>query len=169
MKKVLFILTIIIFFNCNTTSEKQKKEHQKAEVNVSKDQINFDRYIFNTIEDTKEKISLEKDKKYILDFWYLECAPCIQQHQEIKKHQAKLAENNIEVIGISIDMSKKRWKEYLEEHPKNWLNYNQYFEEYDLKDDLEIKLFPAYYFINGEGVIIEKFNSFQKVITYLKL
>ena len=169
MKKVLFILTLIFFFNCNTTSEKQHKEQKKEEVKVSKNQIDFDRYIFNTINQTKEKISLEKDKNYILDFWYLECAPCIQQHKEIKEQQLKLAENNIEVIGISIDMSKKRWREYLEEHPKNWLNYNQYFEEYDLKEDLEIKLFPAYYFINSEGIIIEKFNAFQKVITYLKL
>lgn len=131
--------------------------------------INFNNYDFNTVTGTKEKILLTDNKKYVLDFWYLECAPCVKQHKEIGDYQERLIKNNIEVIGISIDMSQENWKKYLQEHHYNWRNYNQYFEENVLKDDLDIQLFPRYYIIDAKGNIQSTFNSFQKVIKYLNL
>lgn len=167
MKKAFLILTVMmICFSCK--KEKQLKKSEVAKETTDK-YINFNKYTFNTTGITREKISLSEGKKYILDFWYLECVPCVKQHKEIKEYQNELLKNNIEIIGISIDQSQHNWREYLAKHQYNWRNYNQFKEENDLKYDLDIKLFPIYYYVNNEGVILEKFNSFQKVITYFNL
>ncbi|MCI2229331.1 TlpA family protein disulfide reductase [Polaribacter sp. MSW13] len=167
MKKAFLILTLImICFSCKKNKQIKKSEIAKE---TTDKYINFNKYTFNTINKTKEKVSLSEGKKYILDFWYLECAPCVKQHKQLQEYQNQLLKNDIEIIGISIDRSQKNWREYLVEHQYNWKNYNQFNEENDLKNDLDIKLFPTYYYVDGKGVIFKKFNSFQKAITYLNL
>lgn len=161
MFKKIFLVLILICSSC-------QKQKPKA-VLTNKEYINFENYTFNTKDGSKEKIVLDKGRKYILDFWYLECAPCVQQHKEIHRFQKELLKNNVEVIGFSIDRNQENWKSYLDKHQFNWKNYNQFYAENDLKYDLGIKLFPTYFIVDDKGNIEKKFNSFKKVIAYLKL
>ena len=167
MKKAFLLLAIILIsFSCKKDKEINT---QKLSKETSETFINFDKYTFNTADNTREKITLSKKTSYILDFWYLECEPCVKQHKEIKEYQDILAKNNTKVIGVSIDRSQKNWRNYLKKHQYNWQNYNQFQEENDLKYDLNIKFFPRYYYVNDKGFILRKFNSFKQVINYLKI
>ena len=169
MKKIIYLIAFLSFYTCKKSIVKQSEIIVEKETIVNLNQINFDNYLFNTLNDQQEKIELEKGKTYILDFWYLECTPCVKQHQEIKEYQNLLTKNNIEVIGISIDRNLEKWVSYFDKHQYNWKNYNQYNAENELRLDYKIKLFPTYLHINDEGVILKKFNSFQKLITALNL
>lgn len=160
LKKVVLSL-FIIFISCNERNNKNKDTTDKY--------INFNKYTFNTTNGNQDKISLSKDKKYILDFWYLECAPCVKQHKKIKEYQSQLSKINVEVIGVSIDKSKKRWVQYLNEHQYTWKNYNQFRGDVNLKNDLDIKIFPTYFIVDDKGNIEKKFNAFSKVIAHLKI
>ncbi|APZ46452.1 hypothetical protein BW723_09150 [Polaribacter reichenbachii] len=169
MKKIIYLIAFLSFYSCKKNVEKQSDIISEKENSINWNQINFDNYLFNTLNNQQDKIELEKGKNYILDFWYLECPPCVKQHQEIKEHQNLLTKNNIEIIGVSIDRSLEDWKSYIDKHQYKWKNYNQYNVENELKFDYKIKLFPTYLYINDEGVILKKFNSFQKLITALNL
>ena len=169
MKKIIYLIAFFVFCGCKHQEKNQNTEATEKERSVALNQINFDNYVFNTLNQKKEKIKLENHKKYILDFWYLECPPCVKQHQEIKEHQNLLAKNNIEVIGVSIDRNLEDWISYINKHQYNWKNYNQFNTENELKTDYKIKRFPTYLYINDEGVILKKSNSFQKIITSLEL
>lgn len=165
MKNIVVILLLLLCISCH----KERNKSALSSKETSNKYINFNNYTFNTITGNQEKIKLVKGKKYILDFWYVECAPCVKQHKEIAKYQKKLIKNNIEVIGISIDRSQENWRNYLKKHGYNWKNYNQYYDEKILKNDLNIKLFPRYFIVDVEGIIYNTFNSFQKVIKHLNL
>ncbi|MBU3010463.1 TlpA family protein disulfide reductase [Polaribacter vadi] len=169
MKKIIYLFVFLSFYSCKKNDIKQNDIIIEKENSINLNQINFDNYLFNTLNNQQEKIELEKGKKYILDFWYLECPPCVKQHQEIKEHQNLLAKNNIEVIGVSIDRNLENWISYINKHQYNWKNYNQYSQENEIKTDYKIKLFPTYLYINDEGVILKKLNSFQELITSLEL
>ena len=142
-----------------------KKEIQA--VSKSTENISFDKYVFNTVDESKKKITLEAGKKYILDFWYLECMPCVRDHKIIAKKVDSLKSHNVEVVSLSIDWSTEKWRNYLAEHQYNWGNYNQYTQEPNLKDDLELKLYPTYLLVDDSGKMYQKTNSFKRMLNYL--
>lgn len=78
------ILIVVLMCFMNMTSDMQ-----------SKSTINFSEYTFNTITGEQTSITLEDDKIYILDFWYLECAPCIKDHLVIAKYSDYAKKQNI--------------------------------------------------------------------------
>ncbi|MFD2566835.1 TlpA family protein disulfide reductase [Pseudotenacibaculum haliotis] len=133
----------------------------------SQQKIPLDAYTFNTVEKTKEKVVLTKSKQYILDFWYLECLPCVKDHKLIEKNIKSLKKKKIEVIGMSIDKNKEKWISYLKKHNYSWKNYNQYKGTPNLKEDLKIKMFPRYFLIDDKGNIKKTTNSFTKLLTYV--
>ena len=131
--------------------------------------INFSKYTFNTTKDTQTSITLEDNKIYILDFWYLECPPCVKDHEVIAEYIKTTKHQNVEVIGISIDRSKSKWITYLETHRYNWTNYNEDHFGKMLYEDLDIEFFPSYLVINSKGEILQKSNRFQKALDFIEL
>lgn len=169
----IIILALIGFYGCKekpalTNKFKDTQAEQKSNIEVEKHKIDVSNYVFNTIDNKQTTINLNKDTLYILDFWYLECVPCIKDHKVIAKYIDSLKTTNIEVLGMSIDRSKQKWADYLNNHDYNWLNYNQYNMENMLYEDLEIRLFPKYVIIKNSEIIIGKFNRFEKVLNHLK-
>lgn len=150
---------ILIFLICLTNI--------KSEIHF-KPTINFSEYTFNTTTGEQTSIILEDDKIYILDFWYLECAPCVKDHEVIAKHADYAKKQNIEIIGISIDRSKSKWAAYLETHHYNWTNYNQFGSGKSLYKDLEIQLFPTYLVVNSKGDILHKSNRFKNALDFIE-
>lgn len=151
------ILIVVLMCFMNMTSDMQ-----------SKSTINFSEYTFNTITGEQTSITLEDDKIYILDFWYLECAPCIKDHQVIAKYSDYAKKQNIEIIGISIDRSKSKWAAYLETHDYNWTNYNQFGTDKSLYNDLEIQFFPTYLVVNSKGDLLHKANRFKSALDFIE-
>nr|WP_317162729.1 thioredoxin-like domain-containing protein [Winogradskyella endarachnes] len=86
----------------------------------------------------------------------------------IAKHADYTKNKNIEVIGMSIDRSKSKWKAYLETHEHNWVNYNQFGSDKSLYKDLEIQLFPTYLVVNNKGDILHKSNRFKKALEFIE-
>ena len=131
--------------------------------------INFSEYTFNTPKDNQTSITLEDNKIYILDFWYLECPPCVKDHEVIAEYLKTTKHQNVKVIGISIDRSKSKWITYLETHQYNWTNYNEDRYGKMLYEDLEIEFFPSYLVVNSKGEILQKSNRFQKALDFIEL
>jgi len=129
--------------------------------------INLSKYKFNNIDNKLTSIKLEKSKTYLLDFWFVNCPPCVRDHKLISKKMNFFKENNIELIGISTDRNHSDWKNYLTKNNYNWKNYRETDSLKRVTKDMVIWSFPTYLLLNGEGEIKARFNSFKDFENYL--
>jgi cytochrome oxidase Cu insertion factor (SCO1/SenC/PrrC family) len=166
IKKTAVISVLLLCSLCKGKKEESTPVNQNTIYTSSKkvENIHLDNYVFNTVHASEEKITLEAGKKYILDFWYLECMPCVRDHKLIAKKVDSLKHQNVEVVSLSIDRDTKKWRTYLAEHSYEWKNYNQYAQEPNLKEDLELKLYPTYLLVDASGKVYQKTNAFQKML-----
>ncbi|MGN6266346.1 MAG: redoxin domain-containing protein [Ginsengibacter sp.] len=63
---------------------------------------------------------LGKEKFILLDFWASWCGPCRQSDPALKAVYNEYKERKFTIIGISLDQSKKRWKEAIRKDKLNW-------------------------------------------------
>ena len=100
---------------------------------------------------------------YILDFWFLGCAPCRREHKDIQSKLIKLTNKNIAVIGIDIfNDDYETWRTYLSKNKYTWQNYME-TKSNGLADYLAISIFPNYVIINRDGEIIGSYDSFSSI------
>lgn len=123
-------------------------------------------YKFTNTADKVTGLELKEAQFYVLDLWFLACAPCIEQHKQIKAKQQELTNYKTQVIGISTDNNYNPWKKYLSDHNYDWKNLRQHAGK-TITTDLGISTFPTYIIVNGNGDIIKMYNSFESVLEFL--
>ncbi|HMV08872.1 MAG TPA: TlpA disulfide reductase family protein [Cyclobacteriaceae bacterium] len=131
--------------------------------------IDFRKFTFNNPEGKIETIALAPGKKYLVDMWFAACAPCIEQHKEITARLDVLKQNNIEVIGISIDQNQKQWAEFVTTKNYRWKNLRETDDPVKmLRTDMLIEVYPTYFLLDSNGNILFRSNSFREVTEHLK-
>ncbi len=133
---------------------------------ISAVSININDYTFLDQQNKSLKLKQLTKKYYILDFWFLACAPCIRDHKDIFKSQKILASKNAELISISTDSDIIEWKKYLSKHNYKWPNYLE-SKPNKLTEQLSINIFPTYIVLGNSGKIINTQNSFSDVLKWL--
>lgn len=169
------LILALISSSCNNSGNK----HFELQKNSLTDHIGDTFRIQNVLDSTGNQIQLDFSKTdlTIIDFWFNECPPCIN---EMKQFSEVLAgkETKISVISISINQF-WLWKPTLINHRgrfsflnNNTPNWSQYVlntsEDKKLKNDIStdrqqeienlynITFFPAYFVVNKKGVILER-------------
>lgn len=135
--------------------------HPKIENILSVDSINTSNYSFANLENDLSSIEFHNSKKYLLDFWFIGCPPCIRDHKLISNKLEFLKDNNIELVGISTDQNHSAWRDYLGRHNYNWKNYREVDSLERVSKDIAIWAFPTYLYISNNGEILGRFNSFE--------
>jgi hypothetical protein len=143
----LLVLSLGVY-NCKNDSAKTgitenefKHTRDQPKIFQINKTIGFSMCTLNTKEGKSTKTHLDKRKTYILDFCYMECAPGVKDHKVIAKYVDSLKQKNIEVVGMSIYRSLKKWNHYLNKNDYSWTNYNQFRLESNLYKDLKIQRF----------------------------
>ena len=139
----------------------------KMEQILDREAVKFDQYELGDINDQKTNITLDPSKRYLLDFWFVQCRPCLIDHKRIAKNLGIFEENNIELIGVSRDNNYKSWKKYLDKHDYPWVNVREQKPEKRLTYDLSIWEFPNYALIDHKGNIQARFRSFAQFEHYI--
>lgn len=117
-----------------------------------------------------ELISLDFNEgdKYLLDFWFVGCAPCVQDHKLMKEQLAFLKKHQVEIIGISIDRDQTEWVDYLKSKNYNWNNVREVDDcEKRASKSMFIGVFPTYILIDKNGKVLYRTFSFSEVMKYL--
>nr|WP_302831257.1 TlpA disulfide reductase family protein [uncultured Bacteroides sp.] len=72
--------------------------------------------------DEEKRISdyVGKSRLLYLDFWASWCGPCIAQEPHIKELYEKYKSDGLEILGISLDVSKERWMNAIENKGISW-------------------------------------------------
>ncbi|MBL7832662.1 MAG: TlpA family protein disulfide reductase [Cyclobacteriaceae bacterium] len=143
--------------------------YRKIENILSRDKIDFSTFQFYTPEGKLEELTLSPEKKYLIDMWFVGCAPCIEQHKEILKKLEMLKHDNIEVIGISVDQQQQQWADFLTAKKYPWKNLRE-VDDYTkkLRTDMLIDSYPTYFLLDGSGKISYRANAFTEILKYLQ-
>ncbi|WP_299210700.1 thioredoxin-like domain-containing protein [uncultured Dokdonia sp.] len=129
--------------------------------------VQFEVYDLGDLADEKATIILEPSKKYLLDFWFVKCPPCIRDHKRMAKNYSIFEKTNIELISISRDDNYELWKNYLTKNDYPWVNVREQKPEKRLTYDLSIWEFPTYTLIDHTGSIQARFSSFAQFENYI--
>jgi peroxiredoxin len=119
-------------------------------------------YSFTGVKGDKAKISLQGSAHYVLDFWFLDCKPCREDHLQIKDDYKLFRNNNVEMISVSTDSDYKKWIAYLKQHGYNWPNYLQ-DADVNITKDLSISAFPTYVILDSNWKVVAMYNSYESV------
>lgn len=129
--------------------------------------VDISKYLFVNNGGAEQKLTLQKDKLYLLDFWFVKCVPCVRDHKIINKRLKDLEAKNVELMGISVDNPYEKWHEYLSYHHYPWINYKQTGNiDERLTTHLGIDGYPTYIVINGNGDIVS--DRYHSIETFLK-
>lgn len=132
--------------------------------------IEFSQFVFYNSNGGFETLNLIKGRKYLIDFWFVSCAPCVRDHKLISAKLDLLKNNNIEIISISTDKDQEEWRNYLTTHKYNWLNVREIDDrEKTARDNLLIGVFPTYILIDENGNVVDRSFAFTEVLDHLHL
>lgn len=112
-----------------------------------------------TLQDNKGKnISLNdfKGKVVYLDFWGVDCAPCIYDIERlIPKLHSRYKGKDVVFINICVDTDKKGWKKALEEYKLDGINLiAEGWTDNPVCKDYNVNGIPHYVLIDKEGKLV---------------
>jgi hypothetical protein len=108
-----------------------------------------------------------KAKFVILDFWFVGCLPCMEDHQKIVKLLPGLKQKQVELISISNDDSYTKWNNYLVKNNFKWQHYKINGAEENIISRLGIEAYPTYILIDSKGKIMYIASSLGAMLNQL--
>lgn len=108
-----------------------------------------------------------KAKFVLLDFWFVGCLPCVQDHQKMIKLLPLLKQKQTEFISISNDDSYAKWKNYLDKYQYKWQHYKKKSGNSNIIEQLGISTYPTYILLNEKGRIVYSSNLLEDVLNQL--
>ncbi|MBU2928062.1 TlpA family protein disulfide reductase [Winogradskyella psychrotolerans] len=133
---------------------------------VKTESLDLSAFEFYNREGALAKIDRSHRGDYLLDFWFVQCPPCVRDHKKMVNYLEEFKKNNVELIGISIDTQADKWLSYLQKHNYDWQNYRELGTDNDLVEVMNVWEFPTYILLNNKGEIITKFYSFEDIQNY---
>ncbi|MCE3075646.1 TlpA family protein disulfide reductase [Chryseobacterium gwangjuense] len=111
MKKLL--LSSILFFCFGFITAQQLKLNDEApEIRLK------------TFQGNDFKLSSQRGKIILLDFWATWCAPCVEEQPFLKEiyteNREAIKTGRFEIIGVSLDKSKENWKKIIDREGIIW-------------------------------------------------
>ena len=107
-----------------------------------------------------------KGKYVLIDFWASWCGPCRQSFPFIRSLYNKYSKQPFEIISISIDRSKQKWEQAVQEEKLPW---PQVLDTKNVSlQGFSVTAVPTTYLLNPEGKIIGKDIGFEENSTIVK-
>lgn len=184
---VLFCISLILMLHsvCQSNASKKNDRQAKALLTHIGEKFQLD----NIVDSSGNPVTLDLSGSdiTIIDFWFNTCPPCIEEMMQF----ASLLpgkETKINVISLSVN-NFPLWKKTLDEHSgrfsflatsfSNWQHYNlrsaQEVKQQvpadrleELRDKYGVELFPAYFVLDKNGIILSRPASAVKFISEYK-
>ena len=102
-------------------------------------------------------LSSLRGKIVLVDFWAQWCRPCRMENPNIVAAYQKYKDQGFEVFGVSLDRTKDRWLQGIEEDGLDWVQVSdlKYWQSAAAKT-YGINAIPASFLLDRDGTIIAK-------------
>lgn len=108
MRFILCITTLLVFSCKNETKEDKVSLPEIVQSTQSKDagvqSTELEIYDYAELE---KYLTTTSDKTYVINFWATWCAPCVKELPYFEQVNKNYADQNVEVILVSLDFPKK--------------------------------------------------------------
>ncbi|MDY2585874.1 TlpA family protein disulfide reductase [Winogradskyella aquimaris] len=165
-KSKLQPLQLILDQQSNDLKTHALSVHRTLNELLKEEYFDLSQFNFYDRQGNLSKVNLSHKGDYLIDFWFVQCPPCIRDHKKIAKYLDTLKDHNTELIGISIDTVEEKWLNYLNNNHYYWQNYRELGEDNDLVDAMNVWEFPTYILVDNNGVVKTKFYSFEEIANY---
>nr|WP_239534054.1 thiol-disulfide oxidoreductase ResA [Thalassobacillus pellis] len=129
---------------------------------------NFQLKQFGTNGKTMSLEDLE-GKGVMLNFWATYCKPCEAEMPYMQKLYPKYKDKGVEIVGVNLDATKMIVNKFIDEYDLTFPNLHD--EGGQVMDLYNVGQIPSTYFINEDGVVVEKVVgplTLEKLDSYLQ-
>lgn len=175
---LIFLFGTLLLASCNSDSDK----HLQIKIKSLSDNIGDTFKINNVLDSSGKEVQLDFSKSdvTIVDFWFDDCPPCINEMSQFSKLLAG-KEGKISVVSVSINpfwvwkpiLSNPTGKfSFLNNNTPNWEQYVLYTptdeklkntisvdRQNELEKNYNVRFFPAYFVVDKKGIIKERPES----------
>jgi thiol-disulfide isomerase/thioredoxin len=106
------------------------------------------------LDNSSVQLSQLKGKVVVLNFWFVECAPCIKEIPELNELVKKYQGKNVEFLSITYN-PKEQVAKFLK---KRQFDYKKIVDSQNIIDSYKVNAFPTHIVIDRDGKI--KFTQF---------
>jgi len=101
------------------------------------------------------------DKLLMLNIWATWCGPCRHEMPAMQRFAARLGNDRLELIGLSVDMDAHVVREYLIE---NKITFPSYLDRdlSEVTDILGVRMFPSTLFVTPNGVLVKVIEGWRE-------
>lgn len=109
-----------------------------------------------------------KGKVVLLDFWAVECEPCVGDFPRLEALYGKYRAQGFEIIGISLDETAERMAELVRERKLPWPQVHNATSGADLVASFGVSSLPATVLIGADGKVDRLDSRGDALESYLK-
>ncbi|MDZ7657786.1 TlpA disulfide reductase family protein [Fodinibius sp.] len=155
-KKVIELAREMIEINANDFYVEKALgfQHEAESLGIGVQAPNFRA---KTIQGNKISLSDQKGKIVVLEFWATWCGPCMPDIPHLKSINSNYSENDVQIIGVSLDTDSEKLNRFVKEREINWpqILQSQRWDD-EITQMYNVYVIPKSFVIGRDGKIVAK-------------
>jgi thiol-disulfide isomerase/thioredoxin len=108
-----------------------------------------------------------KAKYTVLYFWEPGCGHCQVETPKLNEFYNKYKSKGVEVYAVNIEDNVKEWKDFIIKHKLSWINVDNLYHHYYLREIFDIYSTPVIYLLDQNKVILAKRIPLESLEGYI--
>ena len=109
------------------------------------------------LDGTEDTLAAYAGKVVLIDFWATWCGPCVAALPDLRDLVDKLPPQRFALLSVSVDEELETVTAFQKDEPMPWVNWHV-GEKSALAELWDVRAFPTYVLVDGEGVILARSN-----------